>query len=220
MHCTRFSPAAAAVHAILHFPLHRFVSFTTLMTELITSRSRLTPPSTVRSSSALTSRSAALFVSFLFTGSDELSGYLFVVGTSWSMAHVLVTRGHVRIDALYGAFSPKVRGWLDLIALLVMAIFIGALIDRAWDVAYTSLIENIRSNTSLRVPLAWPQIPWFLGFALFFLALVLAIIRTFGALLRGDYATVQAVAGAASQDEEIEGELKGLGLQTAVRKEA
>lgn len=163
----------------------------------------------------------ALFgVSFLFTGSDELSGYLFAVGTSWSMAHVLVTRGHVRIDALYGAFSPKVRGWLDLIALLVMAIFIGALIDRAWDVAYTSLIENIRSNTSLRVPLAWPQIPWFLGFALFFLALVLAIIRAFGALLRGDYATVQAVAGAASQDEEIEGELKGLGLQTAVRKEA
>lgn len=163
----------------------------------------------------------ALFgVSFLFTGSDELSGYLFAVGTSWSMAHVLVTRGHVRIDALYGAFSPKVRGWLDLMALLVMAIFIGAVIDRTWDVAFTSLTENIRSNTSLRIPLAWPQIPWFAGFALFFLTLVLAIIRTFFALIRGDYATVQAIAGASSQDEEIEGELKGLGIETAARKEA
>ena len=162
----------------------------------------------------------ALFgVSFLFTGSDELAGYLFAVGTSWSMAHVLVTRGHVRIDALYGMFSPKVRGWFDLIALLVMALFIGAVIDRTWDVAFTSLTENIRSNTSLRVPLAWPQIPWFAGFALFFVALVLAIIRTIGALMRGDYATVQAIAGAASKDEEIESELKGLGLQAAARKE-
>ena len=39
---------------------------------------------------------------FVFSGSDEISSYLFAVGTSLSMAHVLVTRGHVRIDALYG----------------------------------------------------------------------------------------------------------------------
>jgi TRAP-type C4-dicarboxylate transport system permease small subunit len=162
---------------------------------------------------------AVLGTSFLFTGSDEISGYLFAVGTSWSMAYVLVTRGHVRIDALYGSFSPQLRGWLDLIALLTMAIFLGALIDRAWDVAYTSYSEYIRSNTSLRIPLYWAQIPWFGGFALFFLALVIAILRTLGALLRGDYATVQAVAGAASQDEEIESELKGLGIDTAARKE-
>lgn len=162
---------------------------------------------------------AVLGTSFLFTGSDEISGYLFAVGTSWSMAYVLVTRGHVRIDALYGSFSPKVRGWLDLIALLTMAVFLGALIDRAWDVAYTSYSEYIRSNTSLRIPLYWAQVPWFAGFALFFLALVIAILRTLGALLRGDYATVQAIAGAASMDEEIESELKGLGLRPAAPKE-
>ncbi|MGE3917024.1 MAG: hypothetical protein AB7F78_15130, partial [Hyphomicrobiaceae bacterium] len=35
-----------------------------------------------------------------FSGSDEISGYLFAVGTSWSLSHTLVTRGHVRIDAV------------------------------------------------------------------------------------------------------------------------
>ena len=48
-------------------------------------------------------------LAFPFSGSDEIGAYLFAVGTSWSMAYVLVTRGHVRIDALYGAFSARVR---------------------------------------------------------------------------------------------------------------
>ena len=53
-----------------------------------------------------------------FSGSDEIGAYLFAIGTSWSMAFALVTRGHVRIDALYGAFSPLTRAILDLVALL------------------------------------------------------------------------------------------------------
>ena len=41
-------------------------------------------------------------LAFAFSGSDEIAAYLFAIGTSWSLAHVLVTRGHVRIDVLYG----------------------------------------------------------------------------------------------------------------------
>jgi TRAP-type C4-dicarboxylate transport system permease small subunit len=150
---------------------------------------------------------------FVFSGSDEISSFLFAVGTSWSMAHVLVTRGHVRIDALYGYFAPRTRVLLDLFALLVLGIFAAALLERVWDVASTSYIEEIRSNSPQRLPLAWAQVPWFAGIALFFLALVLAFLRSAAALLRGDYAAAAAIAGAASQDEEIESELQGLGIQ-------
>ena len=65
-----------------------------------------------------------------FSGSDEVGAYLFAVGTSWSMAFVLVTRGHVRIDALYGGFSPFVRAVLDLVALVGLAVLVIALTDR------------------------------------------------------------------------------------------
>ncbi len=149
---------------------------------------------------------------FMFSGSDEVSAYLFAVGTSLSMAHVLVTRGHVRIDALYGRFSQRARVLLDLLALIVLAIFVAALLERAWDVAYTSYVENIRSNTPLRIPLAWAQLPWFAGIALFSIVLVLAILRTLTAVVRGDYAAAAAISSAITQDEEIESELEGLGL--------
>jgi TRAP-type mannitol/chloroaromatic compound transport system permease small subunit len=149
---------------------------------------------------------------FVFSGSDEISAYLFAVGTSWSMAHALVTRGHVRIDALYGYFSRRNRVLLDLLALIVLGIFVAALLERSWDAASTSYLEQIRSNTPLRLPLAWAQLPWFGGFALFALALVLAVLRTLTALLRGDYAAAAATAGAVTQHEEVESELEGLGI--------
>ena len=149
---------------------------------------------------------------FVFSGSDEISSYLFAVGTSLSMAHVLVTRGHVRIDALYGVFSRRTRVLLDLLALVVLGIFVAALLERAWDAAWTSYVEQIRSNTPLRIPLAWAQLPWFGGIALFAMALVLAVLRTLLALLRGDYATASATASAVTQDEEVESELAGLGI--------
>lgn len=147
-----------------------------------------------------------------FSGSDEISGYLFAVGVSWSLAYALITRGHVRIDALYGGFSAPVRAWLDLAALLCLAVFVGALVERAWDVSVTNLVEYNRSNTNLRIPFAWSQIPWMAGIVLFFATIVVAILRTLSLLIKGDYAAVGALVGVSSQDEEIESELKGLGI--------
>jgi TRAP-type C4-dicarboxylate transport system permease small subunit len=155
---------------------------------------------------------------FVFSGSDEISAYLFAIATSWSMAHVLVTRGHVRIDALYGMFGPRTRAVLDLVALLMLGLFVAVLLERAWNVASTSFVEQIRSNTPLRIPLAIPQLLWFAGIVLFFVALVIAFLRSLRALWRGDLATAAATAGAPSLDEEIGSELQGLGIEhTATR---
>jgi TRAP-type C4-dicarboxylate transport system permease small subunit len=155
-----------------------------------------------------------LRLNLTFSGSDEISGYLFAIGTSWSMAYVLITRGHVRIDVLYSRLGVRLRAVLDIIALVLLTVFIGAVLERAFDVTYTNYVEYNRSNTNLRVPFAWSQIPWVLGLALFFFTAVIAILRSLLALVRGDYVTVNATAGAASMDEEIENELKGLGIQT------
>jgi TRAP-type C4-dicarboxylate transport system permease small subunit len=150
--------------------------------------------------------------SFVFSGSDEISGYLFAVGTSLSLAHVLMAKGHVRIDVLYAQFGPKARAILDVIALLVLAIFVSTMLERAIDLASTSYFEQIRSNTNLRIPLAWSQIPWAFGIALFFVSILLALFRSVAALVCGDFAAVGAIAGVASSEEEIEAEIKGLNM--------
>lgn len=151
---------------------------------------------------------------FPFSGSDEVGAYLFAVGTSWSMAFVLVTRGHVRIDALYGGFSPYVRAVFDLMALAGLAILVIALADRSWELVSDNLSGWNRSNTPLRVPLPFAQLPWFFGFVLFLLALAVACVRAVMAFVRGDYAKVAATAGVPSQDEEVKGELEGLGIKS------
>jgi TRAP-type C4-dicarboxylate transport system permease small subunit len=84
--------------------------------------------------------------------------------------------------------------------------------ERAWDLASNSLIDNIRSNTPLRIPLAWAQIPWALGIGLFCIAMILALSRSFKAIGNRDYAQLHATAGIPSQDEEVRQEIKDLGL--------
>jgi TRAP-type C4-dicarboxylate transport system permease small subunit len=156
---------------------------------------------------------ALLGTRFLFSGSDEISSYLFAVGTSLSMAFVLVTKGHVRIDVAYAQFGPKARAVMDVVALVVLAIFVAAVLERAIDVASTSYVEQIRSNTQLRIPLAWSQIPWAFGIGLFFFAIIVAIFRSLAAFLKGDYEAVNAIAGASTTEEEIEAEIKGLDVR-------
>lgn len=148
-----------------------------------------------------------------FSGSDEISGYLFAVGTSWAMAYVLTTRGHVRIDVLYGGLGPRLRAILDILALALLIVFIGALVERAFNVATTNLIEYNRSNTNLRIPLAWAQLPWLAGIVLFFVTAVVALILSLIAFVRGDLSQLNSMIGVSSQDEEIESELKGLGIE-------
>lgn len=148
------------------------------------------------------------------TGSEEVASYLFAVGTSWSLAHVLVTRGHVRIDALYERFPASTRALLDLIALALLGLLGAVLLERAGSLWLVSYVDQVRSNTTVRVPLAIPQAGWVLGLALFQLAIVVAFLRSLAAFLRRDYALVAATIGATSQVEEIQSELdeRGLGV--------
>lgn len=148
----------------------------------------------------------------VYSGSDELAAYLFAVGTTWSLAHVLVTRGHVRIDALYGYFPARTRAVLDIVALLVLGIVALAMLDRSFDLVHSNFVEWNRSNTPLRTPLSLPQMPWVFGLALFMFSICVALARASMALARGDLLTVSQTAGVASQDEEIEGELASLGI--------
>jgi TRAP-type C4-dicarboxylate transport system permease small subunit len=153
-------------------------------------------------------------LSFAFSGSDEIAAYLFAVGTSWSMAHVLVTRGHVRIDVLYGALGPRGKAAFDLLAIVGLAVLVTAIVDRAGEIFLDNLAGSNRSNTPLRVPLAWPQGPWFAGFVLFLAATVLAFLRSARALIHGDLAGVSRTIGVPSQDEEVKSELGSLGIGT------
>jgi TRAP-type C4-dicarboxylate transport system permease small subunit len=159
-------------------------------------------------------------LTIVYSGSDEVAAYLFAVGTTWSLAYALVTRGHVRIDALYGRLPLRVRAAFDILALLTLGIVAFTLLDSGFDLVQANFVEGNRANTPLRTPLALAQIPWLFGLGLFFFSIVIAMLRTLLAIRRGDYITANQTAGVVSQDEEIESELAALGIAFGRRRGA
>lgn len=135
-------------------------------------------------------------------GADEISGYAFAIGVAWAFPFALLRRANVRIDALYQHMPARVAAILDLVALIALAVFVTVLTRYAWEVVAGSWNLGALSNSQLKMPLWIPQGLWFLGLALFFATTAVLTLRTALALLAGDLATVRALAGARSIQEE------------------
>lgn len=140
-------------------------------------------------------------------GADELSGYAFAIATSWALAFALLRRAHVRVDVVYARLPARLRAGLDLVALVAMASFAAVLTQRAAAVLGDSLAFAARATTPLATPLWIPQAMWLGGFALFLLALAPLVLRCALALVTGDTASVQRLAGARSLQEDAAAEI-------------
>ena len=56
-----------------------------------------------------------------FGGTDEISGYVMAIATSWGMAYTMLELGHVRIDLLRSRCAPLGRCLFDLFAMIVLS---------------------------------------------------------------------------------------------------
>lgn len=128
-------------------------------------------------------------------GADEISGYLFAIGTAWSFAYVIVERGNVRVDALYALLPSGGRALLDILGALALLLVLATVTWRAFFVVRESLHNNAHAVTPLQTPLALPQGLWFVGLvgATALLSLVLAL--AIGALARGRRQEMAALIG-------------------------
>lgn len=138
----------------------------------------------------------------------ELTGYITAISASWSFAYTLMCKAHIRIDALYLNFSMKVRGVLDLIALLAMAMFSILVVDAVFSVISDSYSGGSTANTPLGTPLWMPQALWMVGLVWFGFAVCMVSLRALFSLLGGDAEGVQKLAGSPTLDELINEENK------------
>jgi len=144
------------------------------------------------------------------SGSDEISGYLFAISTSWAFSFALLHRANVRVDALYLVMPRKVRAVLDVFGIILLSIFVAVVTWHALQMFIHNATNWSKSITPLLTPLAIPQFFWITGLILFSLNLLLVLLRAGLALTVGDLATVSTVAGARTQQEELEEELRSL----------
>ena len=142
-------------------------------------------------------------------GSDEISGYVMAIVTSWGLGFALGELAHVRIDLVRRRVARPARAALDLLALGATAA-VGAVIAwRAWAVLAKSLERGSTANTPLETPLWIPQSLWWAGLAWFAVVTCVCLALAATLLARGEHAAMERVAGTEALPGEVPGETSG-----------
>lgn len=136
-----------------------------------------------------------------FGGTDEISGYVMAIATSWGMAFTLLELGHVRIDILRGRAARLGRALFDLFAMLVLTGTVTLIAYKCWPVVERSLANASRANTPLETPLAWVQIPWFAGWIWFAVIAWLTFVAAAMLVLKGRLAESEAAIGCFGEED-------------------
>jgi len=136
--------------------------------------------------------------------SFELSTYAFAIAVAMGMSYAMVTRAHIRIELLYAVLPEKWRAWLDVWSYIGLSVVSVVLLYWCTQTVLGNWQSGARSNSSLSLPLVWPQGIWLLGLA--WLALLSTLYAVYGlvACLRGRTADTRRMLGMASLQEEIE----------------
>lgn len=130
-----------------------------------------------------------------FGGTDEVSGYVMAIASSWGMGHAMLELGHVRIGILYTRFRQTGRVLFDLGAMLVLSGTITLIAVKCWPVLEKSLANASRANTSLETPLYWVQLPWLAGWIWFAAMAWLTFLAALTLVARRDFAASEAAIG-------------------------
>lgn len=149
-------------------------------------------------------------------GADEISGYVFAVATASAYSYALLSRANIRIDFIYNRFPVLIQRLLDILAMAALAGFFGVICFYAWGLVSDAYTYDSRSITPMRTPLLIPQSLWFAALAFALMTSITLLALSILALLRGDLATVKALIGIPSLDEEIAAEM---GTETKSAKE-
>ena len=138
-----------------------------------------------------------------FGGTDEISGYVMAIVTSWGMAYTLLELGHVRIDLLRSRVAEKGRAVFDLFSMVVLSGTVSLIAIKAWPVLARSLANDSKANTPLETPLALVQLPWFAGWVWFAVVSWLTFMAALILVMRGDYDQSEAAIGAFGEEEAV-----------------
>ncbi len=137
-------------------------------------------------------------------GTDEISGYVMAIATSWGMAYTLLELGHVRIDILRGRAGAAGRAVFDLFSMLVLSGTISLIAIKSWPVLERSLANSSRANTPLETPLALVQAPWFAGWVWFALVSWLTFIVALTMVLKKDFEAAEETIGCFGEEEQVQ----------------
>jgi TRAP-type C4-dicarboxylate transport system permease small subunit len=136
-----------------------------------------------------------------FGGTDEISGYVMAIATSWGMAYTLLELGHVRIDLIRRRPGPLGRALFDIFSMIVMSGTIVLIAIKCWPVLERSIKNGSTANTPLETPLVWVQTPWFLGWVWFAVVCCLLTLAALSLIVQRRFDTSEQSIGAFGEQD-------------------
>jgi len=143
------------------------------------------------------------FANMSLEGLHEISGFAMAVTFAWAMPFTILTRGHIRVDIVYGRLSPPLRLGLDIFSALAFSFYLVVLAVHAYTLTAASWTAGTIADGILGIPLAIPQALWALGLIVACLVLIVAVAAAARALLRGQIeAAAKSLAPYSAQEDE------------------
>lgn len=139
-----------------------------------------------------------------FGGTDEISGYVMAIATSWGMGYTMLELGHVRIDLLRSRCAPIGRCLFDLFSMVMLSGTIVVVAFWCWPVLARSIKNGSTANTPLETPLAMVQGPWFAGWLWFAMMACLTTLIALVLILRGEFSKSENAIGAFAEVETLQ----------------
>lgn len=141
-------------------------------------------------------------------GADEIAGYMFAFLAGLAFTVTALDKANIRIDILYNFFPRNLKIVVDLLSQVALLIFVVPFTWQAAAMAISSFERGSRSTTALAVPLAIPQGLWATALIIFVVVLVLMLLVSIAALVRGDIQKFNRLASPVSEIEEGEQAIK------------
>lgn len=108
---------------------------------------------------------------------DEFSAYMLVALSYLGLAYTWKQGGHVRISILVSRLPARGAGWIRVLGLILVLIFMIEMDRSAYKMIVYALKMNLRSQTFFTFPLFWPQLTVFIGFVLLTMLLAVEIVQ-------------------------------------------
>ncbi|MFC1951738.1 TRAP transporter small permease subunit [Chloroflexota bacterium] len=116
---------------------------------------------------------------------DAVSGHLLVIIAFMGLAYTWRERGHIAIRVVVDRVSPRVAGWLRLVTLILITAFVPLLIKVFFDLTAYLYRTGTRGETTARMPMVWWEMFTVIGLAIFFVVLVIDLVRHIKAMRNG-----------------------------------
>lgn len=128
---------------------------------------------------SIASRALGVYV----PGLTDFAAYCLAWAGSLGMAYTFGQHGHIRVEMIVNNMSGKLRYVFKVGVLILATAMVTYLSWYLVKMTHTSWVYEDRSDGSDEILIWIPQVPFAVGFCLFALVLILAVLRT---LMRGD----------------------------------